>query len=119
MELSPELRKAAIELGKYLAQDVDVCAYRVARERILQDPDAARLDARFGKLAQELGEREQRGETIEPSEWDAYYELKFQILRHPLFVMRDASLEGMQELFYQVAQQLSFSLRIDYTSLAL
>jgi cell fate (sporulation/competence/biofilm development) regulator YlbF (YheA/YmcA/DUF963 family) len=118
MELPAEIRQAAMELGKHLTQDADVRAYRAALERILRDPEASRLDAQFEQLAEELAKHEQKGETISSSQWDAYFELKFQILRHPLFVMRDASLEGMQELFFQTAQKISIALRIDYPSLA-
>ena len=118
MELTNEIKQAAEDLGKRLGTEAGVQEYVNLKMRTQQDVEVAGLEAKYNRLYQKLAERQQKGEVLERSELDEYYEMKRQVEDHSLIDARDIQLEEVKALFTQTAQHMTAILGRDYVTLA-
>ena len=116
--LTKELQYAACDLGETLRASSSVQAYLKAQTDCETDPEASDLENRLQALYQELVGRQQRGELLQHSEIDAYNVMKSQVHHNPLIQERDAALSLVKQTFTEIADNLSFPLGIEFTTLA-
>ena len=117
--ITEELQNCARDLGETLRSSASVQTYLKAQADCIADPEASDLEKRLQALYQELVGRQQRGEALQRSEIDAYNILKSQVHHNPLIMERDAALSLVKQTFTDVADDLSFPLGIEFTTLAL
>ncbi len=118
MPLSDEIKQVAEDLGKQLGADAGVREYVRLVQQIEQDAEVTTLELRYKQLYEGLVEREQKGEVLDRSETDEYYQLKSQIRNHPLLIMRDQQWTLVNAIFAETAQRLTNALGIEYTTFA-
>ncbi len=118
MELPEEIKNAAQALGISLRQDDFMRAYLEAVEEVQADPDARQLEERFYVSYNSLITRQQSGEQIGGEEMHAFFELRRRVQEHPAISKRDNELRLIKPYLTDVADEISTSLGMDYTTLA-
>jgi hypothetical protein len=118
VELSDEIRQAALTLGECLHGNAAVQDYLQLKTRAQADAELVELETRLEALYSDLVNREQAGETLDPEALGPYYELREQVRSHPLVFERDVQMERVKRLFADAGGALSGRIGIDYTMLA-
>ena len=118
MELTEEIKTAALQLGQALRQDEDVLMYLDALKEVQADPQASALEKRMYEVYEGLIARQQGGEQIGQEETSAFYELRQQVLNHALISKRHEMLRFIRPRLAQIAEEISFVLGVDFAALA-
>ena len=119
MTLPEELKQVARAFGQSLRADRAGQEYLKAQQALLADAEARDLDERTQETYEELVARQQAGEQLPRAEVDAFHALNRQARGHRLIAERDAALALVKGTFVNVGQDLSVTLNIDYTNLAI
>lgn len=118
MDLTPEIKTAALTLVKAMKTDQTIRLYLSAREMAENDPEASALENQLIELYERLIERQQQGEKLSEEEIEAFNSLRYRVRMHPLIIQRENALAQIKPYLAQVADEISYTLSIDYTLLA-
>lgn len=118
MPLTEEIKIAALQLGQALRQDEDVLMYLNALQEVQADPTASALEKKMYDVYEGLIARQQAGEQLSQEETSAFYELRQQVLSHPLISKRHEMLRFIRPRLAQIAEELTFVLAVDFASFA-
>jgi cell fate (sporulation/competence/biofilm development) regulator YlbF (YheA/YmcA/DUF963 family) len=118
MELTEEIKTAALQLGQSLHQDEHVRAYLDALQESQTDPDASAMEKKMHDEYKALITRQQSGEGCNRDANRAYYELNQQAQNNPLISRRNTMLRQVKPRLAQIAEEISFGLGVDYATLA-
>jgi cell fate (sporulation/competence/biofilm development) regulator YlbF (YheA/YmcA/DUF963 family) len=113
------LHNTARTFGEALHANPFVQTYLQAQANCAVNLEAAELENRLLVLYQELIGRQQRGEELQRSEIDTFNALKKQVYQHPLIDARQAALTPVKRVFAEIANEINFSLGMEFPSLAL
>ncbi len=118
MDLTPEIKTAALTLIEAMKTDQTIRLYLSAREMAENDPEASALENQLIELYERLIERQQQGEKLSEEEIEAFNSLRYRVRMHPLIIQRENALAQIKPYLAQVADEISYTLGIDYTLLA-
>ena len=118
MELTPEIQAAARHLGQCMRQEDGVRKYLEALEETHTDPEASALEKNMYDEYERLIAREQAVEILSYEYTRDFYELRQQVQDHPLISRRNRMHGLIRPYLYQIAEEISFVLGVDYTALA-
>ncbi|MFN3308249.1 MAG: YlbF family regulator [Anaerolineales bacterium] len=118
MDLTPEIKTAALNLIKAMKTDQTIRIYLSAREMAENDPEASALENQLIELYERLIERQQQGEKLSEEEIESFSSLRYRVRVHPLIVQRENALAQLKPYLAQIADEISYTLGIDYTLLA-
>ena len=82
------------------------------------DPVARALEKKMHEEYRALIIHQQSDEGFNPDANHAFYELHQQAQNHPLIYKRNNMLRQVRPYLAQVAEEISFDLRVDYATLA-
>jgi hypothetical protein len=117
MPLTEEIKIAALELGQALRQDDDVLMYLDALRECQSDPVVSALEKKMYDVYEGLIARQQAGEQLSQEETSAFYELRQQVLSHPLIFKRHEMLRFIRPRLAQIAEEISFVLGVDFAAI--
>lgn len=118
MELTPEIKAAALDLVNAMRQDETIQLYLSARDAVENDPQASALENQLIELYESLINRQQQGEKLSEEDIQAFNSLRYQVRVHPLIAQRENALAQIKPYLAQIADEISYTLGIDYTTLA-
>lgn len=118
MELTPEIKQAALDLAEAIKNDETIRIYLSAKEAVQNDPEAAGFEGQLIELYESLITRQQQGDKLSEEEIDAFNRLRYQVRVHPLIAQRESALAQIKPYLAQIADEISYILGIDYTTLA-
>jgi cell fate (sporulation/competence/biofilm development) regulator YlbF (YheA/YmcA/DUF963 family) len=118
MELTPEIETAARHLGQCMRQDDYIHKYLNALEETHSDPEASALEKNMYDEYESLIAREQEGEILSYEDTREFYELRRQVRDNPLIAKRNRMHREIRPYLNQIAEEISFVLGVDYTTLA-
>ncbi|MCX8063270.1 MAG: YlbF family regulator [Anaerolineales bacterium] len=118
MELNPEIQTAALNLVRAMKDDTTIRLYLSAKEAVQNDPEASALENQLIELYESLIQRQQQGEKLSEEDIQAFNSLRYQVRVHPLIAQRENALAQIKPYLAQIADEISYTLGIDYTILA-
>lgn len=118
MELTPEIQTAARHLGQCMRQDDYIRKYLDALEESHTNPEASALETKMYAEYERLIAHEQEGEILSYEDTREFYELRQQVQDHPLISKRNRMHREIRPYLNQIAEEISFVLGVDYTTLA-
>lgn len=118
MELTPEIKLAALHLVEAMKNDATIQIYLSAQAAVQNDPQAEGLEKQLIELYENLIHRQQQGEKLSEEEIEAFNSLRYQVRVHPLIAQRESALAQIKPYLAQIADEISYVLGIDYTTLA-
>lgn len=118
MELTPEIKTAALDLVEAMKQDTTIRRFLTAKEAVENDPQVSALEAQLIELYENLITRQQQGERLSEEEIQAFNSLRYQVRVHPLIAQRENALAQIKPYLAQISDEISYALGIDYTTLA-
>lgn len=118
MDLTPKIKTAALDLIKAMKTDQTIRIYLSARETAANDPEASGLENQLIEQYERLIERQQQGEKLSEEEIEAFNSLRYRVRVHPLIAQRENALAQLKPYLAQIADEISYTLGIDYTLLA-
>jgi cell fate (sporulation/competence/biofilm development) regulator YlbF (YheA/YmcA/DUF963 family) len=118
MELTPEIKQAALDLAEAMKNDETIQIYLSAKEVVQNNPQAAGLENQLIELYENLITRQQQGEKLSEEDIDAFNSLRYQVRVHPFIAQRESALAQIKPYLAQIADEISYILGIDYTTLA-
>lgn len=118
MELTPEIKTAALALVEAMKNDPTIRRYLSAKEAVENDPEADRLETQLIDLYENLINRQQQGEKLSEEDIETFNSLRYQVRMHPLIAQRENALAQIKPYLAQIADEISYPLGIDYTTLA-
>ncbi|HRQ37022.1 MAG TPA: YlbF family regulator [Chloroflexota bacterium] len=119
MTLSPELYRAAQDVGLALRHHEAVQPYLQATTALAADAEASALDEQFETVRADLITRQRAGEDLPVDEVEAFYTLRTAVTANGLVENRDYTLALAKEYLVQVSADLNRALGLDYVTLAL
>jgi cell fate (sporulation/competence/biofilm development) regulator YlbF (YheA/YmcA/DUF963 family) len=105
--LNEDVKQAAEEFGKLLAENQAVEEFHRLRAEAEKDPEALRLRAELERTYDDLMQRQAAGEILSRGEIEAYYELEQRVRAHPLLASYERSLERLKDVFSEANQLLT------------
>ncbi len=118
MELTAEIQAATLRLVDSMKNDPTIQTYFQAKELVEMDAEASALENQLFSLYESLIRRQQRGEQLSEEDIQAFNSLRYQVRMHPLIAQRENALVEIKPYLAQIAQEISYALGIDYTTLA-
>jgi cell fate (sporulation/competence/biofilm development) regulator YlbF (YheA/YmcA/DUF963 family) len=118
MELTLEIKQAALDLAEAMKNDETIQIYLSAKEAVQNNPEAAGLENQLIELYESLINRQQQGEKLSEEDIEAFNSLRYQVRVHPLIKQRESALAQIKPYLAQIADEISYILGIDYTTLA-
>ena len=118
MILPEEIKNAAQALGKSLYKDDFMCAFLHTVDEFQADPEARQLEEQLYATYNALIARQGAGEQLSREDTQPVYELRRQVQAHPLISKREDELRLIKPFLAEVADEISASLGVDYTTLA-
>jgi len=119
MEISNEIRQAALALGEALHSTKAVQEYLDARARLLRDAQSTELELSLDALVSSLEARQRAGEQPSPEELDAFYALRSRVWGNPLITKRNATLGLLKPVFADVADDIRGALGLDFIQMTM
>ncbi len=119
MDRSEAILQAAQALGAALRTTPEMQAFEQANAAANADAQVSALEAEVLALYNSLIARQREGQALAQHEINHYYNLRDELVRHPLIVERDAHLKAVKALFEQAGGAISSVLTMDYTALVL
>ncbi len=119
MTLSPELYRAAQDVGLALRQHEAVQPYLQAAADLAADVEATTLDDQFEAVRADLITRQRAGEDLPVDEVEAFYSLRTAVTANGLVENRDYTLALAKEYLVQVSANLNRALGLDYVMMVL
>jgi cell fate (sporulation/competence/biofilm development) regulator YlbF (YheA/YmcA/DUF963 family) len=116
--LTEEIKNTARQLGQALRLEESVRLYLDAVAESQTDSEASALEKKVYSVYEALIIRQQSGEQLNQQEIQAFNELRHQMLSHPIISKRNEALRLVKSYLAQVADEISQTLGIDYTTLA-
>lgn len=105
--MNEEIKRAAEEFGRLLAESRAVEEVRRLRAEAESDPEALHLKAELERTYDDLMQRQAAGEILSRGEIEAFYELEQRVRAHPLLAGYERSLELLKDVFSEANQLLS------------
>jgi len=118
MQLTEEVKDAAMQLGQALCQDDYVRLYLDALQETRTDPDISALEKKMYEVYEGLIGHQQADEELSQEETQAFRELRQQVQAHPLIAKRNDMLSSIRPYLRRVAEEMNFVLGLDFASLA-
>ena len=117
-ELPKEIRDAARSLCDVILADPQGKAFRTALFAFESDLRISALEKRVMDMYADLTIRRQKGETLEQSELDRFYELRSEYYGDPLVVARNDALGALKPLLAEAREHINAQLGLDFSELA-
>lgn len=118
MQLPEAIKNAASVLGKSLHEDDFIHPYLNAVEKIRIDPEVSQLEEQLYDLYDALIARQQAGEQLSHEDMQPFNDLRRRVQTHPLIFKREEEFRLIKPYLAEVADEISASLGVDYTTLA-
>ncbi len=117
MEVPEIVRQAALELAEALRSHPAIEHYRIAREAARTDPAFSAMEAEVERTLVELEANQGCGEPARLQKINAYYRLRQELIRHPLFVERRNAEREARKVIQQAGNVLNGVLTLDFSKL--
>ncbi|NMC12585.1 MAG: YlbF family regulator [Chloroflexi bacterium] len=117
--ITKEMQETARMLGEALHATSSVQNYLQAQTSCAADLETTEMENRLLSVYQELIDRQQHGDVLERSEIEDFNALKRRVREQPLIRERDDALGLVKQAFLNIANDINFSLGVEFPALAL
>jgi cell fate (sporulation/competence/biofilm development) regulator YlbF (YheA/YmcA/DUF963 family) len=118
MEISMEIRQAALSLGEALRSTALVQNYLAVKTSLQEDHETVTLELSLDDMAETIKARKRTGEHLNPEAMEAYYALRSRVWENPLVIKREATLGMLKPLFADVTDDINEALGVDFIQLS-